>query len=429
MAAHPLTGEAMSRLLLYILVSLSCLTGAYAAEVDTHTRIFSPDFKTLQVKIPENDQLPAFLILDTPGLLEISFDELADQRRYLRYEIEHCDARWRPDGLVSSMFMDGFNVNDVDDVSFSQATCVNYVHYSIRIPNDRLRLKISGNYLLKVYDEYSPDEIILQARFQVCENTVSVLGSVSPRTDIDYQDAHQQLSLIVEPKTIDISDPYRDVLVTVAQNSRTDNMRVLSAPMRIAGRKLYYEHSPLLIFPAGNEYRRFETVTINYPSMNVDEMSYVEPYYHATLREDRQRSEDRYEFDKTQHGRYRVREYNSDAPDTEADYILTHFTLDMDEMPGYDIFIEGDLTDRQFDPSSRMVFDRGLRRYVGSLLLKQGSYNYQYVAVPAGSETGLTAPVEGDYYQTINEYTVCVYYRKPGELFDRLVGFADFLSN
>ena len=35
-----------------------------------------------------------------------------------------------------------------------------------------------------------------------------------------------------------------------------------------------------------------------------------------------------------------------------------------------------------------------------------------------------TAGIEGDFYQTDNEYTVSVYYRQPGKRYDRLLGTA-----
>ncbi|MDE6101082.1 MAG: DUF5103 domain-containing protein, partial [Paramuribaculum sp.] len=53
---------------------------------------------------------------------------------------------------------------------------------------------------------------------------------------------------------------------------------------------------------------------------------------------------------------------------------------------------------------------------------KQGAYNYQYLAVPRGASTrGSTSVVEGDRYQTANEYLVKVYFRQPGSRYDRLV--------
>ena len=58
-----------------------------------------------------------------------------------------------------------------------------------------------------------------------------------------------------------------------------------------------------------------------------------------------------------------------------------------------------------------------------SMMLKMGSYNYQYLWLPDGSTTALTGPIEGNHYQTVNEYLSLVYYRPVGQRYDRLGGF------
>ena len=50
------------------------------------------------------------------------------------------------------------------------------------------------------------------------------------------------------------------------------------------------------------------------------------------------------------------------------------------------------------------------------VLLKQGAYNYQYLV------NGRTTAIEGNYYETPNEYVIHVYYRPNGARYDRLVG-------
>lgn len=71
---------------------------------------------------------------------------------------------------------------------------------------------------------------------------------------------------------------------------------------------------------------------------------------------------------------------------------------------------------------SKMSYNPQAKRYEKSLLLKQGSYNYQYLFVPSGSSIGETAPIEGNYYQTENEYSIYVYYCPMGARYDRLIG-------
>ncbi len=67
-----------------------------------------------------------------------------------------------------------------------------------------------------------------------------------------------------------------------------------------------------------------------------------------------------------------------------------------------------------------MRYDDVRQCYVAEIPLKQGSYNYQYVVDRGGVYT--PAPIDGDKYETRNEYLVKVYLRQPGSRGDRLVG-------
>ena len=118
-----------------------------------------------------------------------------------------------------------------------------------------------------------------------------------------------------------------------------------------------------------------------------------------------------------------MREYNSGNSDVEADYGVVHFSLDYPETPGAMIFIDGDMTQRRFDSNARMTYNPATGLYERAMLLKQGAYNYQYLIVPPGARRGFTSGIEGDKYQTVNEYTVRVYHRRRGERYDRLIGF------
>lgn len=395
---------------------------------DTHTRIEHPQFHTLQTRLNGNEQLPPILLLDSDDRLQITFDELSDDRRYMRYELIHCDAAWRPDNLVSPEYLDGFNEGSIDDYAFSQATMTHYINYSLTIPNEQMRPTLSGNYLLRVFDESSPDKTLLQVRFSVVEPLVKTSADVTSRTDVGYNRNHQQLTVGIDTEGFDVMNPYQDIIITVEQDGRTDNSVILNTPNRVSGSQIWYEHNNSLIFPAGNEYRRMEIVSTTYPGMGVESLGFADPYYHATLKVDEPRFDQPYTYDSTQFGRFRVREYNSDDSDTEADYIVTHFALDMPEQTDYDIFIDGDMVQRRFTPESRMVYNRADGVYENAMLLKQGAYNYNYLAVPRGSMKGQTGPIEGDHYQTVNQYLVKIYYRQPGSRYDRLVGVTTVTS-
>lgn len=394
--------------------------------VDTRHGIVAPGFKSLQVRVNGNQLSVPVIGLGSADRLEIVFDELGDERRYMRYELIHCDARWQPEGLVDSEFLDGFNMGDVELYDFSRSTLVHYVNYRIIIPNEQMRLTASGNYVLRVYPEDDPDETLLRVRFSVSENRMAVDGSVTTRTDIDTNRAHQQVELTVDTRDAGVENPYDDLIVSVMQNNRPDTEVIVNHPLRLQGSKAVYEHLRPLIFPAGNEYRRFETVSVNYPGMGVAEISYHDPVYHFTLHPDEPRAADRHRYDETQHGRFVIRESNAGSEsDTEADYAPVHFTLVMPRLRDADVYVDGDFTAHELSAATRMTYDNAAQAYRLSIPLKQGAYNYQYVTVPAGCTSAATpGRIEGNFHETSNEYLVRVYHRPRGTRHDRLAGVA-----
>ena len=412
---------------IFMLLALTAFAVAPGGRKDTMPGSSDERIRTMQVTLEGNPMAPPVIVLGSNDRLIFSFDCLEDDRSYFRYRLTHCNANWQPSGLVDSEILDGFNEANIDDFDFSRGTTVNYVNYRFAIPNPDMRPLVSGNYLVSVYREDAPEQTVAQWRFMVSEQTATIASELTSRTDKDYNEAHQQLSVAVTTERDDVPDPFNDLTVMIQQNGRLDNEVALRHPLRMSGRTAVYEHQAPLIFDAGNEYRRFETVSLDYPGMKVASTVYLDPYYHVTLEADTARAGALYSYDSTQSGRYRIREYDSDQADTQADYVVVHFILEMPEAPGTMIFIDGDLTSRRFDDSSLMTYNHSTGRYEKAMLLKQGSYNYQYLAVPPGKNRGYTAQIEGDKYQTVNEYLIKVYSRRPGERYDRLLGVSSII--
>ena len=407
-------------LLLAMMSMVVCTTLAQPG-VDTQTRVFDSNFKSLQVKLSGNDYFPPIIMMGSDDVIEVRFDELSAELSYLRYSVVHCNANWQPSQLIDTEYLDGFNYANIENYEYSSGTFTHFVHYEFTLPNDEIRFTKSGNYLVQVYREDFPDEILLQARFMVCENVVGVYPSVSSRTDIDFNVGHQQVDITIDTRDYMVRDMYQDLAVCVSQNSRVDNEVWVGRPMRVMGSKVIYEHDRKLIFPA--------TVAVNYPTMGVSQVEYYHPFYHATLHTDEPRTDIMYLYDKTQNGRFTIRNAEADDSDGRADYLVTHFSLATGErLTGGKVYIEGEFTNHLFNSSSLMRYDEASGCYVADILLKQGAYNYQYLFVPDGTNVGVTSTIEGDKYQTVNEYSVKVYNRQPGERYDRLVGFGMVFS-
>lgn len=400
-----------------MLLSISAL-GATSAD-----RILDSRFRTLKTSVAGEFMAAPVIRLGTNDRIVVNFDQIGEDNSFLQYRLIHCNADWEPSRLVESEYLDGFNVNDVRDFAFSSGTFVHFVNYQIEIPNEDVRLKYSGNYLLQVFHQDDPDRVVLQTRFMVSENTAVVEGAALSRTDRGHYSEWQQLELSVDGEMSGISNPYSDILVRVDQNGREETARWLRNPTRVEGVKMTYEHQPDLIFPASNEYRRFESVSNGFPGMHVDSLRYMGSNYHVWLKKDEPRMYREYEYDRTQHGRFLIREYNSTDSDLGADYITVHFFLETDRVPDAEVYVDGEFTHGQYTESNRMTYDPAAGAYRVAIPLKQGAYNYQYVVRDTRNPQPSPAPIEGNKYETDNEYRVAVYYRPPGSRGDRLIGF------
>ena len=385
--------------------------------------ILDNNFRTLKI-LPENFMDIPVLRLGTNDRITISFDEISDASRDLRFRLIHCNADWKPSRLLESEYLDAFNEADIEDFAFSTNTFIHFVNYHITLPDERMPIIASGNYLVEVYDMYAPDNVLLRAPFKVSENTAVVQGYASSKTDFGVNDIWQQLSFTVDPGLSNIN-PYADIIVTVAQNSRAETERTVPAPIRVNGNVLVFEHANQLIFPASNEYRRFETVRVDNPGMHVDSVRWGGSNYHHYLKFDEPRVNSGYSYDQTQHGRFLIHDYYATDADIAGDYVTVHFTLECPEIQGADVFVDGEFTHGLFSDANRMKYDYSNEAYHLAMPLKQGAYNYQYVVREAGSSKPTsTSTIEGDKYETRNEYEVNVYFRPPGARADRLIGNA-----
>ncbi len=411
-------------------ISLMCcvivtLTAVAQGRVDTRPHIFDSNVRSLKVSLLNNMYVPPVYMLGSDDLLLIDFDYLDYNVHYLRYSVTHCNADWQPSQLVESEYVSGFNYADIDDYEQSEATYVHYYNYQFVLPNADMEFLVSGNYLLTVYEQSDPDDILFQTRLSVCEGKVGVYPQVTSRTDVEYNNRFQQVSFDVRFKPNQIKDPYSEFTCVVTQNSREDNSVIVTRPTMVAVDHVTYDHNRDLIFAAGNEFRRFETVNAHNINMGVQSIRYYEPMYHAILLTDVPRNETQYLYDQTQFGRFTIRNaeaYNENP--LEADYMITHFTLDTDgKLNGGNVWLYGEFLEGYPASQAMMKYDASTGFYTADLLLKQGAYNYMYLWVPDGTSVGQTSRIEGDHYETINEYLVKVYDRPMGERYDHLVGY------
>jgi len=410
----------MRRISIVALLILSAFS-LYSQEV-FRTNATSKIIKTLQVRVAGEEFSDPCIPLNGNRQIEINFDALEDGFHNYTYTVVHCDADWKQSTLSSIEYLNGFPGQLINDFANSSATTTSYTNYRLFLPNEDIQLKVSGNYVVKVFSEDKPTETVFTACFSVVEPLVDIAATITGNTLIDTNHSHQQINFSVNHKNFPIPYPLTDLKIWVYQNNRRDNAVTGIVPMNIFREQIEYANIRELIFDAGNEYRRFEFLSKSYAGINVAEISFHNPYYHVTLLDDQIRNGVPYTYDQDQDGRLFVRCSPCNDPDSEADYFIVHFTLPSDFYTDGDIYLSGELFNNVLDGKSKMEYNRERGEYEKSVLLKQGHYNYQYLFVPKGKKQGLTSVIEGDNFQTENEYSIYIYYRPMGERYDRLIG-------
>lgn len=403
-----------------------CVTAS--AQETYRTKVVRDNVKSLEIKVEGELISTPYIELNSEKQIEIIFDALHRTSERFAYSIIHCDADWKKSALLPIEYMKGFQHVAIEDFANSMNTTTHYTNHKLLLPNEDTQFIVSGNYVVQIYDEDTPDNIVLTVCFSVVESLIEIDASVNGNTDIDFNKEHQQIEFTINQTNIDITYPQTDLKISVYQNNNINDIRTDLQPMIISNKLLQYKHNRQLIFEAGNEYRRVEFLTHRYNGMGVDKIGFYNPYYHVTLMQDSRRNNKSYLYDQDQNGRFFIRCSECEDPDTEADYYIVHFSLASDLIPNGNVHLFGDLFNNMINDKSIMSYNVETRSYEKAVMLKLGLYNYQYAFVENGETKATFGQIEGNFFETENEYTIAVYYRPMGARFDRLIGYKNVSS-
>ena len=390
--------------------------------------IIDPQVKSLQVFVNNDWLSPAVMNLRSDDVLHVAFDELShDYHRYICH-LERCEADWRPsEELFESDWLEGFNDTPVEDFANSINTTVAYTHYTLQIPNDRCRLKMSGNYRLHILDEDNDNAEVLVAEFMVSEQTMNVGLSASTNTDIDTNVSHQQVTMTLNYAQTSVTNPDEQIRTVVMQNGRTDNWKQnvrYNGQHFNNGSGLDWTHHRGLIFDAGNEYRKFEVLAVSHPTMGIDFIRWDGQHYQAFPFVSEPRLN--YLYDEDANGAFYIRNSDNIENDTASDYVWVNYRLKTPQLPEGQILIDGQWTTDASRDSYLMTYDEETGLYTARILQKQGYYSYQYLWLHADGTTSYL-PSEGNFYQTENRYQALVYFKGIGERTWRLTAYQQII--
>ena len=363
------------------------------------------------------------LTLGVEDQLLLSFDILDPEEARYRYRIQHCDAEWHIDEMEPYEFINGFEESGIENSQSSFTTWVPYVHYWQQIPGNYNRLLISGNYIVSVFPESEPDNILLTRRFRVSEEIVDIEMSVTRPTNGMLTEENQEVNLSIEMKDKTyINNAPQNLKVYVQQNQRSDLLRQLPFHS-YSSNSVSYRWTEDNIFPGGNTFRYFDISNIHTAMYNVQKIEQYGGETFAILRPEEIRSSKPFSTNQTLNGGMKINIWDRHDPRIEADYIWVNFSLPIQQpyLNG-NIYIVGDLTQWRLDEKSRMEWKPEYNAYSKRLYLKQGYYSYLLIFLPTGGKEGETRVLEGDHCVTPNNYSAFIYYRPLGERYDRLIG-------
>ena len=417
----------MKKLLILTFLTLVLLGNAQPIY---RTKILNSNVKTLQVGVEGNSMILPTIELGTAESIKVSFDELSHDAHSYSYTVLHCNANWTASDMSTNEYLSGFTTGNVIDARLSENTTIQYTQYTINFPNDNMQFKLSGNYVVLVYEDTQKDKPVAQACFSVIDPQVKITATVRGNTDTELNGRLQQLDFEVYLNGYSIKNPTSEIKVVVRQNNRYDNELLDLKPSFVTDTKLSYINTPALIFEGGYEYHRFDISSIYAAGPGLDEIKFFKPTYNAFLTPDKIRTTRIYQSEQDVNGKFVINLQDAFADDdVEADYMLVHFYLKPDQ-PFFDgnVYIGGEFNHNLLTDAVKMRYDANTEMYTQSILLKQGGYNYQYWFVPKGDTKATASKVEGSYWQTNNEYTIYVYHRPWGARYDKLIGVSSMNS-
>jgi len=395
-----------------------------ASKAQEPDKIYKPYIATAQL-FQYGDQLsPAVYTLNSGDRFELEFDDLEANYKSYYYTYQLCDYDWNPVDLSAFDYIKGFTQNRITTYRYSSIAYTKYTHYQAILPEQNSVPVRSGNYLVKVFLNGDTSQLAFTKRLLVVENNASVSAAVVQLLGAQNFRTYQKVRFSVVTNDLNAFSAAQQVKAVVLQNNRWDMAQRDIAPTFVRGNVLDYSNENIAQFPGGKEWRWLDLRSFKLQSDRVDHADYGKTYTNMYVVKDVDRSAQRYVYYPDYDGRYNIITYESYNPFWQGDYATVKFSFEpRDGKPyeGKNVYLAGAFTG--FEPSEKykMRFNETTGLYEVSVFMKQGYYSYTYLL---GDENGRdqTNPLEGNYWETENNYTILIYYKSFTDRTDRLIG-------
>ncbi len=347
--------------------------------------------------------------------LTLEFDLLTRTGRPLSIFFYHTNRNWEPD-LVPTEYMEHFNRDELLNMSTSQGTQIPYVHYTYRFPNDQIAFRYSGNYLLRVTEQGDEDAVLFEQAFLVSEENAQARFTLHPFSLGQSWGSYRPSLEVIPPPGLE--QQVFDLTTCFSRLPQWAHLRCTTRPPIVTLPVLEFSLLPTSAFPPEWPYRLLDLSVLR-AGGDIERVDPTQRPYEVILAPD-----------PTGLGNIlHVLELNGQPvigaavrdvadPDVMAEYTRTHFRLQPPEGQyiGDPVILLGSFL--SWNPSERGVLTWNPKSgyYEGTLLVKQGMYEYRYHA-PELERYLRRQRVLG----TRSTYLALVYYFDPQKQTDRLL--------
>jgi hypothetical protein len=407
-----------------IQITISFLMSLFLGNSQVQEMDNTDEIKSISLK--SNISKSGLPLLSLNERLYIEFDVFNSNEDDYYYVIEHYNFDWTKSRLMKSEFLEGLDNLRIFNYENSFNTYQIYSNYKLQIPNKQTRLKVSGNYLIKILNEYN--EIVFSRKFMVYENLANVKLQIKRSRNVNDISSKQTVDFVIKTSgnNFRFINPIQTVNTVILQNNNLKTAISGLKPQYTLGNELIYRYNMETAFSGGNEYLYFENKDVRGTNLGV-QYTDLQEIYHSYLYVDINRSKTRYTYNPDINGGYQVTVLDRENPSVEADYTFVHFSLRHPDIQTKSIYVYGSFNNFALNVLNKMSYNSKSKTYELTMKLKQGFYNYKYVVVNDKNELD-EGSISGNFYETENNYKVVVYYRDLGARFDRIVGFGEGTS-
>ncbi|RKR07843.1 uncharacterized protein DUF5103 [Maribacter vaceletii] len=374
------------------------------------------NIKSIIFKGPTEDQFPIIQLGD-PMYLEFD-DILANEQDYY-YKIIHCNYNWEKSDLLKSQYLKGVDNQRITNYENSYSTLQPYSNYQLTIPNENVKLKVSGNYILEIYN--NSYELQFSRRFIVYQDLVKIGATVKRSRDFNFLNEKQVVQFTINASNYSLVNPKKEVKVAILQNYHWPTAINNIPPQFTLGSELVYKYDKETSFYGGNEFYNFDTKDLRAPTSAIAKIGLTDLYNHY-LFSNMYRKERPYTYYPDINGDFVVRTLQGTNSSREAEYTKVHFSLPYkEELALDDVYIYGKYNNYALNEDNIMTYNEENGMMEATIPLKQGFYNYKYVIKRKDGTIELNT-ICGNFHNTENNYTIIVYYRVFGDLYDSIIG-------